>query len=91
MRKIFKYNVPVDDNVTTLKMPMDADIVHVASQNGDPTSVQFWAYVFPDNEQVERNFVVVGTGHNIPDVNVEYLGAAICYGGQLVWHLLELL
>jgi len=91
MRKIFKYDISVNDRVNTLKMPKLAEVVHVEVQiPQDPTTVQMWAIVEPDTELIERTFVVVGTGHDIPDNNIIYRGTAICYGGQLVWHVLEL-
>lgn len=51
--------------------------------------VDFWWEHADDQPQVRRTFVVVGTGHPIPDRAV-HRGTADRTADGLVWHLYEL-
>ncbi len=83
MRKIHRFEVPVDDQTHVLRFPIDS-IKHVAAR--DPYFVEVWAEVNPGRD-VQRTVVqVYGTGQPIPD-NVEHIGSAITPSGTFVWHL----
>lgn len=85
MRKVFKYEVLVQDGVQTFDMPEGAHVVHVSDQRGQ---VCFWALVDPQAELVTRQFVIRGTGHDVPH-GAQYIGSAMQLGGALVWHVFE--
>lgn len=81
MRQIWKFQPA---NHKPLKMPDGAEMVRFALQAGRPT---IWAVVDPTARQVERTFVVVGTGQDMPEGS-SYV--ASWDDGPFVWHLLEL-
>jgi hypothetical protein len=80
---ILRYEIPVDDQWHPLQL--SGDIVHVDSRN--PRVVELWA--ISGGPTATRGFRVFGTGQPLPD-NVKHIGTAIPPGGQLVWHLLEM-
>lgn len=83
MRSIFRYTLPVDDDVHTLTL--SGEIVHVASRQH--AVVEVWA-LHGDGVPADRRFRIVGTGHRLPDVPVRHVGTVL--DGPFVWHLLEL-
>lgn len=81
---IRRYDVPVGGvHVVALA----GHILHVGCRNEQV--VEFWALHSPDTAVDHRRFVVVGTGHPLPDGTWRYHGSAVAPGGRLVWHLLE--
>lgn len=85
MRTILREEIPVDDEVYT--RVLSGPIVHVATRRHH--FVEFWWLSDPEAESRARHFFVVGTGHPIERENAEHVGTAIGPGGQLVWHLME--
>ena len=86
MRKIYKYELPVDGGIITIKQCI-IKILSVQEQNGKPT---MWAIVDPDNEVVEPlEIVAIGTGWELPTGLDEYLGTAQDEYG-FVWHYFSL-
>lgn len=60
-------------------------ILKVDSQNDN---VCIWALVDTKKPAVPRQFILVGTGFEVPS-GVEYIGTAQLYGGALVLHVFE--
>jgi hypothetical protein len=89
MKVIWKYEVP-DNGV--LYMPVGAEILCVHPQGGPVhETVCLWALVDPDIfTQEARRFVVIGTGHPIPNDGLVYRGTAHLRAGTLVLHVFEL-
>lgn len=86
MRKIYKYELPVNSNIITIKQCI-IKILSVQEQNGKPT---MWAIVDPDNEVVESlEIVAIGTGWELPTGLDEYIGTAQDEYG-FVWHYFSL-
>lgn len=83
---IYRYQVPVDDEWHVHELW--GHPLFVACR--EPTVVEFWARSGSGNPSFAalRSFLIVGTGHRIPE-NTRYWGTAIAPGGHLVWHLLE--
>ncbi len=88
MRTIHKQQLKMSDR-QELTMPAGAKIVHVALQYEEIT---LW-YVF-DTRKVghpdTRTFLIVGTGWDFVEENVEHVGTVITDQG-LVWHLFEVM
>lgn len=80
--RIFRYEVPVDDQWHEITVAGGA--LHVACRELDV--VEFWAFA-PDESPVTRKFRVFGTGHPLDDA-VNYVGTALAPRGGLVWHLM---
>lgn len=86
MISIFKYQLEKLDTFT-IKMPRDAKILTVQAQRGMPC---IWAMVDTTHEQVDRHFVIIGTGHEIQaSEKLNYIGTFQELGGALIWHLFE--
>lgn len=92
-RKMFRYEVPVDDQET--KHIFSGEIRKVATQPwrpGETPVVEFWAEDVspaPEGALLLRTFQVFGTGHPLPD-GAEWRGTADRDPAGLVWHLYEL-
>jgi len=82
VKTIFRYQVPVDDNLHTITLT--GRILHVACRR--MRIVEFWAMV-GDTPAADRHFRVYGTGQQLPEQPLCYLGTAL--DGLLVWHLIE--
>lgn len=86
MRKIYKYELPVDGGIITIKQCI-IKILSIQEQNGKP---MMWAIVDPDNEVVEPlEITAIGTGWTLPTGLDEYLGTAQD-GYGFVWHYFTL-
>lgn len=75
--RVFEFDIP------------DGEILDVQMQGEDP---RIWAIVDPSTEKETRQFVVYGTGHEIPDhVSMQYIGTVQMQSsiGGLVWHVFE--
>lgn len=83
MKTIFRYALPVNDEVHTLTL--SGEIVHVDSR--ERGLVEVWA-LHGDGVPASRRFQIFGTGHRVPDVPLRHVGTAL--DGPYVWHLLEL-
>jgi hypothetical protein len=84
---VFKYSLqPMVMGETAIKMPVGADPLHIAVQNGYP---QLWAKVDPDAPIVDRRIVALGTGHPFGGAEGKYLGTTIHANGHLVIHFFD--
>ena len=84
---IWKYPLEAVAGVPQLyAMPELARILHVSMQHDKPI---IWALGNTKRELFTREFVVLGTGHEVPDDNLKYLGTGVALAGLLVWHVFE--
>jgi hypothetical protein len=84
MRRIWKYVIAKGESVSSFQMPKSAEVISVQIQNGQPV---LWI-IFDDFIETEtREFVVYGTGHDIPD-DFMYIGTF--QEPPYVWHLFEI-
>ena len=65
-------------------IPEGGRIVYVDCQQ--PRVVSFWVELEPENEVIPCYFVIIGTGHPVPD-DCGYVGTIL--DGPFVWHLYE--
>ena len=81
-RRVWKY--PLGLSVEPwVRMPVGAEVVHVAEQGGQPT---LWAIVDSSQPMVRRLIHVVGTGDAVPD-GTAYVGTA--HLGGYVLHVFD--
>ena len=86
MRKIYKYELPVDGGIITIKQCI-IKILNIQEQNGIP---MMWAIVDPDDEVIEPlEIIAIGTGWELPTELDDYLGTAQDEYG-FVWHYFSL-
>lgn len=82
--KVWKFVIA--DPETPVRMPQHATILHVGEQHGQ---VCIWALVDPTAPQVDRRFVIAGTGHDVPAYRGRFFGTVLLAGGDLVFHVWE--
>lgn len=67
-------------------LPIGAKLLSVHAQGSD---LCLWALVDTEADLENREFVIVGTGHEVPEHAGEFVGTALLVGGQLVLHVFE--
>lgn len=83
---VFKYQLNGPSQVTDLKLPVGAQIVHAAVQNG---AICIWVYQHLEPRWMKkRSFRVFGTGWEIPFKD-DAIHIATLEHGEFVWHIFE--
>ena len=85
MRRVYKYELSSQEE-QSIEIPRGGQILSVQVQHNLP---QMWVLVNPGNPSVERRFSVYGTGHDIVNDALEYVGTFQLLGGRLVFHVFE--
>lgn len=80
MKTVWKFPL-----VEKIEMPMRAEILSISTQGGEP---MIWALVNPEAKKEVREFMVFGTGHNVPS-GLIYRGTFLQAADALVWHVFE--
>ncbi len=83
MKTIWKFKL---EQETELDMPAGAEVLCVRGQ-GD--GIFLWALVNPENLKEKRCFVSLGTGHDVLDIPLKFVGTAFLEHGPLVIHIFE--
>lgn len=84
--RIYRYEIPVDDKRHTFTLHADPK----AWACRDPYAVEFWARHYePGEPRIRATFLVVGTGHVLPDEPFMWVATVPAPNG-LVWHVLEM-
>lgn len=88
--KIFKYPINLSEidvrGCIYITMPLDAEVLCVQVQRGVPT---LWAKVDADVPLTMRTFVIVGTGHEMPERCGSYIGTFQLAEDTFVFHLFK--
>lgn len=85
MRRIYKYEVPVNDEAMKVQTHAGAKVVLVGHQ-GMPRLACIWLEADTDSPIEYRWFRVFGTGHQIPPT-YEHVGSY--QAPPFVWHIYE--
>jgi hypothetical protein len=80
---VYKYTFAVDYRIS-IQMPADAKILMIDVQFGVPC---MWALVDPAKPMVQREFLIVGTGHPVPPSGNRHVGSF--QQPPFVWHVFE--
>jgi hypothetical protein len=85
--QVWKFPIEYNDKIE-VEMPAGASLLHAAEQGGVPC---IWALVDPSVDKEIRKFRLAGTGHpiNIHVDKLVHVGTFLIRGGQLVFHLFE--
>lgn len=86
MKTIWKYPIPIIDNIITIEIPEKATIIYVDIQNELP---HIWVEVNPYATKETRRFATFGTGHEFTEKSI-YLGSYQRFNGAFVGHIYEL-
>lgn len=95
MKAVWKFPIPIKD-AFTLTIPEGAKLLHVEQQcHGDPDdrALMLWALVDTGAPRTQRDFRLFGTGREIGGAEapqLTYVGTALLFEGQRVYHLFEL-
>ena len=82
MKKVFKYILILRSVRQQVLMPKGAKILHVGEQN---RAITIWALVDTEAELLHREFIIMGTGQNIPYDKYTHVGTVL--EGVFVWHV----
>lgn len=86
MKTIYKYQLPIEREVTLYVPGVNAQVIHVGDQMGKLT---IWMEVDTDGPEHPIRFVIVGTGKLRPNANnCIHVGSAIV--GDYVWHVYQM-
>jgi hypothetical protein len=90
MRTIYRYKLPIADDRIALFMPPGALVLSSPPNPRTNSEIEIWAEVNADLPLSERReFLVIGTGHPIPNDCGPFIGTVITHDGQFVWHVFE--
>lgn len=84
--RIQKYRILEVKDEVEFNMPEGAEVLCVQCMYD---YIFIWAAVEMDAKAEVRKFRLVRDGHEFDMEGVEYVGTAQMYGGQLVWHVFE--
>lgn len=94
--RIFRYEVPVDDQWHIIQTPTRAT-ASITTRPASPVVavgcrhsgvVEFWARRDPDTFDMARAYRVYGTGHEFP-ARARYEGTTPDSDPRLIWHLVS--
>ena len=90
MKKVFKFELPVEGGPKDVMMPRGAQILHIGHQ-GDPNTVCIWAMVNIDEPTtMAKTFYVIGTGHEFPEpARWKFVGTVNYHPIPIVWHVFQ--
>ena len=82
---IYKWSLKIQDK-QTLHIPADSNWLDVQVQQGQPC---IWARVDGDSKLITVTIRTFGTGHDLPNVAMSYLGTYQTHDGELIWHVYQ--
>lgn len=85
MKTIWKFILKPEIEI---EMPKGTEILTVAAQRDE---ICLWAKVDPNMQREKRKFMTFGTGHDIPDIEMKYIGTSQLSGGALIFHTFEVI
>jgi len=85
MRTIWKFDAKFGE-IFSVSIPGGGTILSFQTQEMKPV---LWVEVYPDEKPIIRRFVLFGTGHELGDMNLFYIGTTQI--GPFVWHLYEVI
>ena len=86
MKAIWKFPLSVVDGIQSRNIPIGSSFCHAGNDPRGP-GVAVWFAVDSAMGEELKNFMVVGTGHPLPE-HSQYLGSAAQNG--FIWHILQL-
>lgn len=90
MKRVYKYHLPFELDVITIKMPKDAEILSVGNQN---EAAYLWALVDSNAELIDYHFRMAGTGHPIIGGDIyrfRFIGTVHFQNSTLIFHIFEM-
>lgn len=85
-KSVWKYDVSITDYFVVV-MPVDSEILHFGLQDGLP---MLWVLVDPSKDLMRRKFRLAGTGHDIIEDELTYIGTVKMINDTTIFHLFEI-
>lgn len=82
---VWKYGIPIEDNFN-IDMPYGAKMLYFGLQYDKP---RLWVLVNPSERMIKRRFRLAGTGHDINEEGLIYIGTVKMMDETLIFHLFE--
>lgn len=86
MITVWKYELNTNNNIV-LEIPLGAELLDIQMQGNIPC---IWVKVNTTEPLIHRTFRIVGTGHELPNTEIDYCGTFQMSDGMLIFHLFEL-
>ena len=83
---IFKYEIPITDEVIAMELPDNYALCDIQTQDD---KIYMWCVVDVHANLVKRHFKIVGTGHQITEIEIMYFLRTVQMPNGLVWHIFE--
>ncbi len=88
MRTVYKYPMQMVGGEQIVRMPIGSNVLACQNQGEDP---QLWAEVNDQNDMTDRTFIIVGTGHPLPEgASLKFIDTFQMVGGSLIFHVFEI-
>ena len=87
MNVIYKYELPLQDGIITVKLPKNS---HICDINNQGDNIFLWVALHEEAEFEERYFKIYGTGHKIDHMEQLRFYKTLHMPNGLVWHIFEL-
>lgn len=84
---VFKYEIPLTDELIEIEMP---DNYAICDVNNQDDSIYIWAMVDIHAPLFKNKFKIFGTAHKIDDVEGLYFLKTVHMPNGLVWHVFAL-
>lgn len=87
VKAIWKFTLK--NHESNLEIPAGYEVLSVVEQHDNIT---LYCIVNPENELVDAQFIVIGTGWDISDkatVDMKFIGTVLTSNGALVWHVFQ--
>lgn len=85
MRTVHKQILQIEDK-QIIEVPVGAKLLHVGLQNSQAC---IWYECETENMYESRTIYCFGTGHKMPEMDLNYIGTVIMLNGALVFHFYE--
>lgn len=87
MKVIYKYFLPIQDGLITVRLPRDSHICDINNQGDD---ICFWVALWEGAQLEDRYFRIYGTGQHFENSGKLRFYKTLHMPNGLVWHIFEL-
>lgn len=85
MRTIYKQELDIRD-IQIITVPFGAKMLYLDKQKD---TICVWYECETKNPYEERTIYCFGTGHEIPNIGLRYIGSTMMLNGEVVFHYYE--
>lgn len=89
MNTIWKYATPKPGHIEIIKLPIVSNIIHFGEDPHSESGLAFWVIVDSDKLTAPWDFIIIGTGQEIPSTRIGWVYVSTTRQGLFVWHLFK--